>query len=105
MTPDIAFTTLSLFNQIVAPLFILPFVINLFVNCLVSCGRLKTYFLAPEIEGDGDDDGKDFETTIPNGKGTASNGYNDGYQNVSSPVCDGFMRNRMKNNMAFVLLS
>eukprot|EP00057_Strongylocentrotus_purpuratus_P024846 XP_011679320.1 PREDICTED: ATP-binding cassette sub-family C member 9-like [Strongylocentrotus purpuratus] len=66
LTPDIAFTTLSLSNQIVVPLFILPLVINLFVNCLVSCGRLKTYFLAPEIEGDGDDDGKDFETTIPN---------------------------------------
>lgn len=33
------------------PLFMFPFVINLFVNWIVSTGRLKTYLLAPEVEG------------------------------------------------------
>ncbi|XP_072179239.1 ATP-binding cassette sub-family C member 9-like [Diadema setosum] len=51
LTPDIAFSTLALFNQITAPLFLLPFVVNLFVNCIVSCKRLSAYFAAPEIEG------------------------------------------------------
>ncbi|XP_054751630.2 ATP-binding cassette sub-family C member 9-like [Lytechinus pictus] len=81
LTPDVAFTTLSLFNQITAPLFLLPFVINLFVNCLVSCRRLKTYFLAPEIEGGvNDDDEKDFESTIMNRNGRGFNTHNGSYQ-------------------------
>ncbi|XP_041460450.1 ATP-binding cassette sub-family C member 9-like isoform X1 [Lytechinus variegatus] len=51
LTPDVAFTTLSLFNQMAGPLFMFPFVINLLVNWIVSTGRLKKYLLAPEVEG------------------------------------------------------
>ncbi|XP_071484824.1 ATP-binding cassette sub-family C member 9-like [Diadema antillarum] len=51
LTPDVVFTSLSLFNQIAGPLFMFPFVINLFVGCIVSTSRLRKYLLAPEVEG------------------------------------------------------
>ncbi|XP_038069146.1 ATP-binding cassette sub-family C member 9-like isoform X2 [Patiria miniata] len=55
LTPDITFSSLSLFNQLAVPLFLLPFSLFLLVNAIVSTKRLAEFFVAPEVEGIGED--------------------------------------------------
>ena len=51
MTPDIAFSSLYLFNSLIDPMFIFPYVISLAVNSHISTKRVKFFLVAPEIEG------------------------------------------------------
>uniref|UniRef100_A0ABM0N098 ATP-binding cassette sub-family C member 9-like n=1 Tax=Saccoglossus kowalevskii TaxID=10224 RepID=A0ABM0N098_SACKO len=50
LTPEIAFSSLALFNQMMIPLFLLPMIIGQTVNAYVSTNRLQNFFIAPEIE-------------------------------------------------------
>ncbi|XP_038067451.1 ATP-binding cassette sub-family C member 9-like [Patiria miniata] len=50
LTPDIAFAALSVFNQMLTPLFIMPNVFVYHINAIISTGRLRMFFEAPEIE-------------------------------------------------------
>ncbi|XP_072179889.1 ATP-binding cassette sub-family C member 9-like [Diadema setosum] len=50
LTPDKAFSSLALFNQVTAPLFLLPYLINLSVNFCTSTKRLARFLSAPEVE-------------------------------------------------------
>ncbi|XP_022081112.1 ATP-binding cassette sub-family C member 8-like isoform X2 [Acanthaster planci] len=50
LTPDIAFAALSVFNQMVTPLFVMPNVFVYHINAVISTGRLRAFFEAPEIE-------------------------------------------------------
>ncbi|XP_071498097.1 ATP-binding cassette sub-family C member 9-like [Diadema antillarum] len=56
LSPDVAFTALALLNALTDPMFILPFVINLFVNAHVSTKRLSFFLSGPEIESKDDDE-------------------------------------------------
>ncbi|XP_077995245.1 ATP-binding cassette sub-family C member 9-like [Glandiceps talaboti] len=56
LTPEIAFSSLALFNQMTIPLFLVPTIIGFTVNAMVSTKRLRKYFAAPEIESN--DDGR-----------------------------------------------
>nr|XP_006820966.1 PREDICTED: ATP-binding cassette sub-family C member 9-like [Saccoglossus kowalevskii] len=56
LTPELAFSSLALFQQLIIPLFLLPLTINFTVNALVSVGRLQKFFVATEIEEN--DDGR-----------------------------------------------
>ncbi|XP_054751628.2 ATP-binding cassette sub-family C member 9-like isoform X1 [Lytechinus pictus] len=51
LAPDVAFSSLSFFNNLTSPMFIFPYVISLFVNAHVSTKRLQSYFSGPEVEG------------------------------------------------------
>ncbi|KAJ8047636.1 ATP-binding cassette sub-family C member 9 [Holothuria leucospilota] len=50
LTPDITFSSLSIFNNMFVPLIILPQVFTFYANAIVSTGRLRTFFSAPEVE-------------------------------------------------------
>ncbi|XP_022105344.1 ATP-binding cassette sub-family C member 9-like [Acanthaster planci] len=50
LTPEKAFSALALFNQLSAPLFILPLVTATLVNGIISTRRLQKFFIAQEIE-------------------------------------------------------
>ncbi|XP_072027512.1 ATP-binding cassette sub-family C member 9-like [Amphiura filiformis] len=54
LTPDVTFASLSVFSQMIVPLFVLPLTFTYHVNMVVSTRRLTTYFDAPEIEDSGD---------------------------------------------------
>ena len=71
LTPDITFSSLSLFNQLAVPLFLLPFSLFLLVNAVVSTRRLAEFLVAPEVEGIGDepDDFEEAEECIEVGFG------------------------------------
>ncbi|KAI1704939.1 ABC transporter transmembrane region domain-containing protein [Ditylenchus destructor] len=49
LTPQVAFVSLTLFNQIRSPMAMIGFLINTFIQCLVSNKRLKEYLVAEEI--------------------------------------------------------
>ena len=51
LTPDVAFSSLALFNLLGAPLFLFPITLFFFVNGIVSTRRLQTFLAAPEVEG------------------------------------------------------
>ncbi|XP_041459434.1 ATP-binding cassette sub-family C member 9-like isoform X1 [Lytechinus variegatus] len=51
LSPDIAFSSLYLFNSLIDPMFIFPYVISLGVNSHISTKRIKFFLVAPEIEG------------------------------------------------------
>ncbi|XP_030856170.1 ATP-binding cassette sub-family C member 9 isoform X1 [Strongylocentrotus purpuratus] len=51
LTPDVAFTSLAVINQLQLPLQLLPKVSSSFVTAVVSIRRLGNFFKAPEIEG------------------------------------------------------
>ncbi|XP_033647176.1 ATP-binding cassette sub-family C member 8-like [Asterias rubens] len=50
LTPAVAFSSLAAFNQLLLPIFILPFVLMTTINGVVSTRRLKVFLAAPEIE-------------------------------------------------------
>ena len=50
LTPDVAFSSLALFNQMALPLFILPMSLAFIVNAVVSTKRLQGFLIAPEVE-------------------------------------------------------
>ncbi|XP_071961483.1 ATP-binding cassette sub-family C member 9-like [Antedon mediterranea] len=50
LTPDIAFSSLALFQQLAVPLFLLPMTLAFLVNAIVSTKRLRNFLIAPEIE-------------------------------------------------------
>ncbi|XP_078001329.1 ATP-binding cassette sub-family C member 9-like [Glandiceps talaboti] len=50
LTPELAFSSLALFNTLRMPLNQLPMLMNLTVNALVSIKRLNRFFIAVEIE-------------------------------------------------------
>ncbi|XP_006820965.2 ATP-binding cassette sub-family C member 9-like [Saccoglossus kowalevskii] len=50
LTPELAFSSLALFQQLIIPLYLLPMTIAFTVNAIVSVGRLQKFFVAPEIE-------------------------------------------------------
>nr|XP_054751164.1 ATP-binding cassette sub-family C member 9-like [Lytechinus pictus]XP_054751165.1 ATP-binding cassette sub-family C member 9-like [Lytechinus pictus] len=50
LLPDVAFASLSFFNQLTIPLFLLPMTLAIMVNAVVSSNRLLNFFLAPEVE-------------------------------------------------------
>ncbi|XP_077987765.1 ATP-binding cassette sub-family C member 9-like [Glandiceps talaboti] len=50
LRPDIAFSSLALFQQLILPLMLLPMTIGATVNAIVSLSRLQTFFVASEIE-------------------------------------------------------
>ncbi|XP_071504808.1 ATP-binding cassette sub-family C member 9-like [Diadema antillarum] len=50
LTPDVAFSSLSFFNQLTIPLFLLPMTLATMVNAVVSSNRLLNFFMAPEVE-------------------------------------------------------
>ena len=59
LTPAVTFHSLSLFNQLAMPLFLLPFSLFLLVNAVVSSRRLGDFFMAPEVEGIGKEEDTD----------------------------------------------
>ncbi|XP_071784449.1 ATP-binding cassette sub-family C member 8-like isoform X1 [Asterias amurensis] len=58
LTPDIAFAALSVFNQMSIPLYLMPNVFIFHINAIISTGRLRAFFEAPEIEESEADSGK-----------------------------------------------
>ncbi|XP_022081543.1 ATP-binding cassette sub-family C member 9-like [Acanthaster planci] len=70
LTPDVTFASLSLFNQLAVPLFLLPFTLFLLVNAVVSTRRLAEFLVAPEVEGigEGTDEPEEGEECIENGE-------------------------------------
>ncbi|XP_070558013.1 ATP-binding cassette sub-family C member 9-like [Ptychodera flava] len=50
LTPDVTFSALALFQQLVIPLMILPMTIGYTVNAVVSLSRLQRFFVASEVE-------------------------------------------------------
>ena len=58
LTPDIAFAALSVFNQMSIPLYLMPNVFIFHINAVISTGRLRLFFEAPEIEESEADSGK-----------------------------------------------
>ncbi|XP_022102307.1 ATP-binding cassette sub-family C member 9-like [Acanthaster planci] len=52
LTPDITFSSLSLFNLIAVPLFMIPVSVSAIVGSIVSSKRIIKFLLAPEVEGD-----------------------------------------------------
>ena len=50
LTPDVAFSSLALFNQLALPLFILPMSLAFMVNAIVSTKRIQGFLIAPEVE-------------------------------------------------------
>ncbi|XP_063952995.1 ATP-binding cassette sub-family C member 9-like isoform X1 [Lytechinus pictus] len=68
LTPDVAFSSLSLLNALTDPMFVLPFVINLFVTAWVSTNRLSFFLSGPEVETKEDFGRQVVEDTMKNGK-------------------------------------
>ncbi|XP_022102313.1 ATP-binding cassette sub-family C member 9-like [Acanthaster planci] len=52
LTPDITFSSLSFFNLIAIPLFMIPVSVSAIVGSIVSSKRIMKFLLAPEVEGD-----------------------------------------------------
>lgn len=52
LTPAKVFSGLALFNQLTVPLYIIPFVIPIVINAMVSTRRLAEFFSMPEIDSD-----------------------------------------------------
>ena len=52
LTPEIVFTSLALFNVLIAPLNSLPWVLNGVVEALVSVRRLQRFLMAWESKAD-----------------------------------------------------
>ncbi|XP_033646525.1 ATP-binding cassette sub-family C member 9-like [Asterias rubens] len=50
LTPDVAFAALAVFSQMTLPLYLMPNVFIFHINAIVSTGRLRAFFEAPEIE-------------------------------------------------------
>nr|XP_006822844.1 PREDICTED: ATP-binding cassette sub-family C member 9-like [Saccoglossus kowalevskii] len=50
LTPELAFSSLALFNQLIIPLVLLPNAIGFFVSAIASTARLQQFFIAIEIE-------------------------------------------------------
>ncbi|XP_030828521.1 ATP-binding cassette sub-family C member 8 [Strongylocentrotus purpuratus] len=67
LTPDVAFSALSLLNALTDPMFVLPFVVNLFVTAWVSSKRLSFFLSGPEVESKHDDDEMVTNGTMRNG--------------------------------------
>ncbi|XP_072177741.1 ATP-binding cassette sub-family C member 9-like [Diadema setosum] len=51
LSPDVAFSSLYLFNSLVDPMFVFPYVISLYVSSHISTKRVKFFLVAPEVEG------------------------------------------------------
>ena len=51
LTPDVAFSSLALFNLLGGPLFLFPLTMFLLVNGIISTSRLQFFLAAPEVEG------------------------------------------------------
>ena len=49
LTPEVAFSSLSLFNILQDPLFLFPMTLFLTVNGAISTGRIATFLAAPEV--------------------------------------------------------
>ncbi|XP_022105345.1 ATP-binding cassette sub-family C member 9-like [Acanthaster planci] len=77
LTPEKAFSSLALFNQLSGPLFMLPLVTAALVNGVISTTRLQRFFMAQEVEksctgrdwrdtveGQGPHDDNEQETTL-----------------------------------------
>ena len=62
LTPDVTFAALSVFNQMIVPLIVLPTMFTFHVNAVISTRRLGSYFDAPEIEET--DDGRPKSASI-----------------------------------------
>ncbi|XP_070558012.1 ATP-binding cassette sub-family C member 9-like [Ptychodera flava] len=68
LTPDITFSALALFQQLVMPLVMFPMTIGFTVNAVVSLSRLQKFFVASEVEEN--DDGRaplssvDIDSTV-----------------------------------------
>ncbi|XP_022102306.1 ATP-binding cassette sub-family C member 9-like isoform X2 [Acanthaster planci] len=52
LTPDITFSSLSLFNLIAIPLLVMPASVSSVVGSFVSSKRIIKFLLAPEVKGD-----------------------------------------------------
>ena len=52
LTPEVVFTSLALFNVLIAPLNSLPWVLNGVVEALVSVRRLQRFLMAWESKAD-----------------------------------------------------
>ena len=50
LTPEKAFSSLALFNQLSGPLFMLPLITTSIVNGFISARRLQSFFMAQEVE-------------------------------------------------------
>ncbi|RWS29225.1 ATP-binding cassette sub-family C member 9-like protein, partial [Leptotrombidium deliense] len=50
LNAETVFTALALFNQLTVPLYIIPFVIPIVVNAIISTKRLNTFLSQPEID-------------------------------------------------------
>ena len=59
LTPEITFSSLSVFNNLFVPMFMLPQVFQFYVNAVVSTKRLRKFFSAAEIEDS--EDGRTLE--------------------------------------------
>ncbi|XP_030828553.1 ATP-binding cassette sub-family C member 9 isoform X2 [Strongylocentrotus purpuratus] len=68
LLPDVAFASLSFFNQLTIPLFLLPMTLAVMVNAVVSSNRLLNFFLAPEVETAGTTDSLREEDTTDGGE-------------------------------------
>ncbi|XP_072027511.1 ATP-binding cassette sub-family C member 9-like isoform X2 [Amphiura filiformis] len=65
LTPDVTFAALSVFNQMIVPLIVMPTMFTYHVNAVISTRRLTAYFDAPEIEDN--DDGRPKRESITGG--------------------------------------
>ncbi|KAK6052902.1 hypothetical protein COOONC_09591 [Cooperia oncophora] len=52
LTPQVAFVSLTLFNQLRSPMAVIAYLINMIVQVMVSNKRLKEYFVADELDPD-----------------------------------------------------
>ncbi|XP_077870404.1 ATP-binding cassette sub-family C member 9-like [Saccoglossus kowalevskii] len=50
LTPEVAFSSLALFNLLVIPMMLIPTTVQVLVNAIVSMDRLQSFFASPEIE-------------------------------------------------------
>ncbi|XP_071960045.1 ATP-binding cassette sub-family C member 8-like [Antedon mediterranea] len=69
LTPDVAFSSLSLFNQITIPLFVMPMTFTFLVNAHVSTKRLQNFLQSPECE-ERDDGRQKIEVVLDRDKST-----------------------------------
>ena len=65
LTPEITFASLTVFNSMFVPMFMLPMVFTFYANAIVSTNRLREFFSAPEIEDK--DNGRAIEKFTNNG--------------------------------------
>ncbi len=59
------FSALSVFNQMIVPLIVMPTMFTYHVNAVISTKRLRAYFDAPEIEEN--DHGRPQRSAVTNG--------------------------------------